>query len=53
MRAQGVGLDDFVARLVNRILRRSAAGWPAGPSALVGSASPVAPDPAVAPGEGP
>ena len=35
VRAQGVGLDDFVARWVNRVLRRSADDWPAGPPALV------------------
>lgn len=52
VRAQGVGLDDFVARLVNRILRRSAADWPAGPPALVGSPAPAS-GPTAAPGEGP
>ena len=35
VRAQGVGLDDFVARWVNRILRRKSDDWPAGPPALV------------------
>ena len=35
VRAQGVGLDDFVARWVNRLLRRSAEDLPAGPVTLV------------------
>ncbi|MGA2835095.1 MAG: hypothetical protein ABSF84_00725 [Acidimicrobiales bacterium] len=35
VRAQGVGLDDFLARWVNRILRRNADDWPPGPPALV------------------
>jgi hypothetical protein len=35
VRAQGVGLDDFVARLVNRILRRSPDRLPLGPPLLV------------------
>ena len=35
VRAQGVGLDDFVARWVNRILRRDSSDWPIGPPALV------------------
>jgi hypothetical protein len=35
VRAQGVGLDDFVARWVNRILRRNSDGWPPGPPTLV------------------
>ncbi|HEY6622952.1 MAG TPA: hypothetical protein VIX85_03910, partial [Acidimicrobiales bacterium] len=35
IRAQGVGLDDFFARWVNRILRRSAADLPLGPPTLV------------------
>jgi len=35
VRAQGVGLDDFVARWVNRVLRRSSADWPAGPVKLL------------------
>jgi len=52
VRSQGVGLDDFVARSVNRILRRSSADWPAGPPALVGSAA-SAPGPTAAPVEGP
>ncbi len=41
VRAQGVGLDDFLARWVNRILRRSSAQWPPGPPTLVGG-TPVA-----------
>jgi len=35
VRAQGVGLDDFFARWVNRTLRRSPADLPLGPTALV------------------
>ena len=35
VRAQGVGLDDFVARWVNRILRRNSDDWPPGPPRLV------------------
>ena len=35
VRAQGVGLDDFVARWVNRILRRSSVDWPVGPAKLI------------------
>ena len=35
VRAQGVGLDDFVARWVNRILRRSSEDWPPGPAKLL------------------
>ena len=35
VRAQGVGLDDFVARWVNRVLRRTSAEWPAGPLGLI------------------
>ena len=35
VRAQGVGLDDFVARWVNRILRRSSQDWPTGPAKLL------------------
>ncbi len=38
IRAQGVGLDDFFARWVNRILRRSPGTLPLGPPALVGQA---------------
>lgn len=36
IRAQGVGLDDFFARLVNRLLRRSSNELPLGPPTLVG-----------------
>ena len=36
IRAQGVGLDDFFARWVNRVLRRSPGTLPLGPSTLVG-----------------
>jgi hypothetical protein len=35
VRAQGVGLDDFVARWVNRALRRRPADLPVGPPLLV------------------
>jgi hypothetical protein len=35
IRAQGVGLDDFCARWVNRILRRSGEALPTGPPLLV------------------
>jgi hypothetical protein len=35
VRAQGVGLDDFVARWINRILRRRSEDWPAGPAQLL------------------
>jgi hypothetical protein len=35
IRAQGVGLDDFFARWVNRILRRSPQSLPLGPPTLV------------------
>ena len=35
IRAQGVGLDDFCGRWVNRILRRNAAELPLGPVTLV------------------
>ena len=47
IRAQGVGLDDFFARWVNRILRRSMEALPEGPPTLVGShaeASPATPE---------
>ncbi len=36
IRAQGVGLDDFFARLVNRLLRRTDQSLPLGPPTLVG-----------------
>ena len=36
IRAQGVGLDDFFARLVNRLLRRTHQSLPLGPPTLVG-----------------
>ncbi len=35
IRAQGVGLDDFFARWVNRVLRRSQQSLPLGPPTLV------------------
>ncbi len=47
VRAQGVGLDDFVARWVNRILRRNTEGWSVGPPGLV--APPAAVDDPVGP----
>jgi hypothetical protein len=37
VRAQGVGLDDFFARWVNRTLRRKPADLPLGPPTLVGA----------------
>jgi hypothetical protein len=39
VRAQAVGLDDFVARWVNRVLHRDPSEWPRGPEALVGDPS--------------
>jgi hypothetical protein len=42
VRAQGVGLDDFFARWVNRLLRRSAGDLPLGPVTLVGPHPPLA-----------
>ena len=42
IRAQGVGLDDFFARWVNRILRRSPGTLPAGPPTLVSPSPPPA-----------
>lgn len=41
VRAQGVGLDDFFARWVNRVLRRPPGSLPVGPPLLV-TAPPVA-----------
>ncbi len=42
VRAQGVGLDDFFARWVNRILRRPPQSLPLGPPGLLsGSAAPA------------
>ena len=41
VRAQGVGLDDFVARWVNRILRRNSDDWPPGPPDLVAALASV------------
>ena len=38
IRAQGVGLDDFFARWVNRVLRRNPDELPLGPPPLVGAA---------------
>lgn len=48
VRAQGVGLDDFVARWVNRVLRRRGEELPLGPPALV---RPAPPPPAPLSGE--
>ena len=42
IRAQAVGLDDFVARWVNRILRRRGEDLPLGPPALVRPPAPAA-----------
>jgi hypothetical protein len=39
VRRQGVGLDDFVARHVDRLLRRRPHTRPAGPALLVGQAT--------------
>lgn len=39
VRAQGVGLDDFCARWVTRVLRRPGGGSPLGPPALVAAKS--------------
>jgi hypothetical protein len=41
VRAQAVGLDDFVARWVNRVLRKKTADWPVGPPKLVNPPVPV------------
>jgi hypothetical protein len=41
IRAQGVGLDDFLARWVNRLLRRSPETLPLGPPTLVASPVPA------------
>ncbi len=43
IRAQGVGLDDFFARWVNRVLRRSDASLPPGPPTLVDQPTPMFP----------
>ncbi len=50
VRAQGVGLDDFVARWVNRILRRAPGTLPLGPPTLVGPSSERAELPALGSG---
>jgi hypothetical protein len=39
IRAQGVGLDDFFARWVNRLLRRTGETLPLGPPTLVAATS--------------
>ncbi|HEX4083132.1 MAG TPA: hypothetical protein VHX40_09235 [Acidimicrobiales bacterium] len=38
LRSQGVGVDDFVARWTNRLLRRDPASLPEGPPLLVSAA---------------
>ncbi len=43
VRAQGVGLDDFVARWVNRILRRNPDDLPVGPPELVAALEAIDP----------
>ncbi len=45
IRAQGVGLDDFILRWGNRLIgrRKKVAGWPAGPPLLVTSKATTAP----------
>jgi hypothetical protein len=40
VRSQGVGLDNFLDRLVNRISRRDPASVPVGPPLLVGASDP-------------
>jgi hypothetical protein len=42
VRSQGVGLDDFVARWTNRILRRDPNTLPVGPPLLVAPTPPIA-----------
>jgi hypothetical protein len=49
VRAQAVGLDDFLAKWVNRILHKSPDEWPAGPPKLV---NPPVPVPALVSGTG-
>jgi len=39
VRRQGVGLDDFLARLVDRVTRRKLGSLPLGPALLVGGPS--------------
>jgi hypothetical protein len=46
VRAQAVGLDDFVARWVNRVLRRSPDSLPLGPPLLVAGETRTADGPA-------
>lgn len=41
VRASGVGLDDFIARNVNRVLRRKPGSLPVGPPLLVRPAPPA------------
>ena len=45
IRAQGVGLDDFIFRWANRLIgrRKRIAGWPSGPPLLVGPKAITAP----------
>lgn len=35
VRSQGVGMDNFIARLTNRVLRRDITELPAGPPLLI------------------
>ena len=35
VRSQGVGMDNFIARLTNRVLRRDLAELPTGPPLLI------------------
>lgn len=52
IRAQGVGLDDFLARQINRILRRTKRPLPLGPPQLVGGSGPSNGAPATMAGPG-
>ena len=45
VRAQGVGVDDFIARWANRVLRRRPDTLPLGPALLVAPAPAPAPTP--------
>jgi hypothetical protein len=35
VRSQGVGMDNFIARLANRVMRRDMAELPSGPPLLI------------------
>jgi len=41
-RSQGVGIDNLLAKLVDRMLRRDSSALPEGPPLLVGNAAPAA-----------